>query len=377
MNKFKKLMFIVLGYTLIVTCIIVMVVSFKDKNIKDKEYKVSNYLNNDHTFKFNKDLIYLIVGEEKEIEYTSAKNMNYKFQSENPEILKIEGNKMIGLKPGKTEVYPNNSKKSLTVVVTDLLKKAELKEVQKPTIPCGYYTKEQNELLDQILKSKIDDVGVKTRAAAVTAARFLALEFPYQIPYFYENGRVHSSGVNYVDGEGRYYHQGLYLNEYKFESIKASISGPATWGCPLTNWEDDPEWGYYYGVPVPNGLDCSGFLAWVLYNVGFNPGDIGAGETEYPYQMTDLGEFTLLTKELINSKTIKAGDLLNFWGHISIIVGIDNNHYYVAESLQNFKGLIVKAYPKQEVMDTFKYVVLMDSYYKKDGNYTEHWNELQ
>ena len=36
---------------------------------------------------------------------------------------------------------------------------------------------------------------------------------------------------------------------------------------------------------MPNGLDCSGFIAWVLKNAGFDPGDIGAGDTEYSNTM--------------------------------------------------------------------------------------------
>lgn len=51
----------------------------------------------------------------------------------------------------------------------------------------------------------------------------------------------------------------------------------------------------------PNGLDCSGFISWALKNARFDPGDIGAGDSAYPYQMTKLGEFVSLTPELIKS----------------------------------------------------------------------------
>ena len=73
--------------------------------------------------------------------------------------------------------------------------------------------------------------------AAVVAARFLTLELPYRIPYFYENGRVSDTGVHFVDGEGRYYKKGLYLAESKKKDIIASWTGPAIWGCPLKNLE--------------------------------------------------------------------------------------------------------------------------------------------
>ncbi len=124
---------------------------------------------------------------------------------------------------------------------------------------------------------------------------------------------------------------------------------------------------------MPNGLDCSGFVTWALYNGGFDPGDRGAGESEYTYQVTDLGNFKPITNELINSNIIKAGDIFNYWGHVALIIGIDEKNYYVAESLQNFYGLVVRAYKKSKIKNTFKYVVLMDEYYKNDGNYTMYW----
>ena len=89
--------------------------------------------------------------------------------------------------------------------------------------------------------------------------------------------------------------------------------------------------------------------------------------------MTDLGNYTRLTNELIYSDKIKPGDLFNFWGHISIIAGIDENNFYVAESLNTFRGLVLKTYPKKSVNKTFTHVVLMDDYYKEDGNLTYMW----
>ena len=123
----------------------------------------------------------------------------------------------------------------------------------------------------------------------------------------------------------------------------------------------------------PNGLDCSGFVSWVLKNAGFDPGDIGAGETEYPHQLTDLGDYTPLTVSLIDNGTVKVGDLVNYWGHIGIIVGIDGDNIYVAESLQNFGGVITRLYSKYTISQTFNHVVLMDEYYKNDGNYSIMW----
>lgn len=127
------------------------------------------------------------------------------------------------------------------------------------------------------------------------------------------------------------------------------------------------------GAKKPNGLDCSGFVSWALLNAGFDPGDIGAGDTDYKYQMTKLGKFTPLTDDLIKSGEIRTGDLINYWGHIGIIIGIDDDNIYVAESLPNLGGLVAKKYPKTKIRNTFTHVVLMDEYYVNDGNLTNMW----
>ena len=114
-------------------------------------------------------------------------------------------------------------------------------------------------------------------------------------------------------------------------------------------------------------------MSWALLNGGFDVGDKGAGNSGYRYELTDLGEYTPLTKSLINSGKIKVGDLFNFSGHISMLIGIDDDNFYVAESLNNLGGLVVMKYPKSTVNKTFHHVVLMDEVYKEDGNLTDMW----
>ena len=230
------------------------------------------------------------------------------------------------------KVYNNNNLVTQSELnFTNIIVKPPLEfDLNKPYLSCNKLTEEQARLADEILNFRIYNVGYQTRAATVEAARFLALEFPYRISYFFENGRIHPSEVHYVDDKGRYYHKGMYLHEYKLSDIIATYSGPAIWGCPLTNLDNsDPN--FVLGKKYPNGLDYSGFVSWVLYNAGFDVGDIGAGETAYKYQLIDIGIFTKLTNEIINSNTVKVGDLLNTFGHIAIIVGIDDDYYYVAE----------------------------------------------
>ena len=278
---------------------------------------------------------------------------------------------------GKTTIkmYVNNELyDEKEVVVTPLItKRPTTFKADKPYLPCNKYTASENETLDEILASRISMAGYGTRAGVVEAARFLLLSFPYRIDYFFENGRINSTGVNYADGEGRYYHQGLYLSQDKFDDLKYVYAGPATWGCPLTNYENYGR-KYIAGGKNANGLDCSGFLSWAMLNGGFDVGDIGAGETYEPFQFTDLGQRLNLTDDLVDSGKIKVGDLLNWWGHIAIIVGIDADNYYVAESLQTYDGLVINTYAKEDLASSWTYVMLMDSVYKDDGNLQNMWH---
>lgn len=263
--------------------------------------------------------------------------------------------------------------KTSHVYVTDgITRRPNQFDEKKPYLPCYAYDQDKAKLMDIILEERINEVGYQTRAGAVEAARFLTLDFPYRLTYFFENGRVNGTGTGYADGEGRYYHKGLYLNEDKFSEIKYKHSGPAIWGCKLTNWE--PAAPYYpKGVKLPNGLDCSGFVTWAILNGGFDVGDIGAGETPYWNQLTDKGDYTKLTKEIIYGDSIKVGDLFSKWGHISILVGQDEENFYIAESLDTLFGVVIKTYPRKSVMKTWTHIVYMDKYYKEDGKITDLW----
>ena len=323
----------------------------------------------------NKDKIYLAIGGSFTPRLT-IKNVghfinNTKWLSENEKIASVSGNGEIkGISKGNTRVTASIDGKSTTidVIVTDLITtRPKTFNKKKSYLPCGKYNKEENDLLDEILKDRINDAGYKTRAGVVEAARFLALEFPYKIRYFSENGRLATNGV---DGEGRYYHTGLYLDESRFKDIKKSKYGPQTWGCQLYS-------GPSHGKRS-NGFDCSGFVSWVLLNGGFDVGDIGAGLASH-LDLTDYGKRTKTSTDLIKQKKIKVGDLLSSegpsGGHIAIIVGEDDNTYYVAESLWTSPNVavVIIGYPKKTIFNRYYWVMLMDDYYKEDGNLTSLW----
>ena len=213
---------------------------------------------------------------------------------------------------------------SIKVEVSDLYTAPIMSEDKEP-LPCGRYTKEENDYLDMILKYRIDEVGYKTRAGVVEAARFLLLRFPYHMNYFNENGRM---GKNTCDGEGRYYHVGLYLNEYKTEDIIKSVKGPAPWGCPIYS---------------------------------------------YPFDLGDLGQRIKINKESLDN--IKVGDLLQQqWGHIAILIGKDDEYYYVGESNYDI-DIRVSVMSKEDLIKSkFNVYVDMEEYYEhKDGNLSEMW----
>jgi len=274
-----------------------------------------------------------------------------------------------GLSEGKTTInyiYEETDHK-IEVIVTDLITIAPKGgyDYEKDYLPCEEYSEEENNLIDEILKDRINDVGYKTRAGVVEAASFLTLEFPYRINYFYENGR---QTTNNVDGEGRYYHEGLYLHSTRYEDITGKSTGPKMWGCSLYS---NPAHRY-----IDNGLDCSGFVSWVLLNAGFDVKDVGAG-LSVKSDLTDFGDMKKLTKELSTNGSIKVGDLLHSYaagGHIAIIVGSDEDYYYVAQALWYDEiGVIITKHKKEKLKNDFAEIVYMDEYYKEDGKLTNMW----
>ena len=317
--------------------------------------------------------IYLIVGEVVEVPVTvtekSNKTIKLKYNIENEEIISGTDNKIKGLTDGKTKLViktQNNKSKEVEIIVTSLITKPTLNN-DKEYIKCGEYTKEESDLLEELLNLRIEEAGYETRGGVLAAARFLILEFKSGIRYFNENGRLENhSNILHIDGEGRFYHKGLYLTEDKYEQITASTEdGPKMWGCNLHN--------LYFNKDMENGLDCSGFITWALLNGGYDIKDVGAGEYDYvPNELLDLEPKEKITKDLLYSGKIKAGDLIGFDGHIAMIIGIESNKVYVGESYET--GLRVRTFSYSELVESeFTDIILMDNYYKNEGKYHNMW----
>lgn len=286
--------------------------------------------------------------------------------SSDEKVISVKGNKIKAVGNGEATITVSilDQSDSIYFVVTDLIQNMPDEfDVDKELLPCERYTKEDNDLIDELLKHRINEAGYKTRGAAVAATRFLLLEFPYRLDYFYEYGRQ----AQKIDGEGRYYLEGLYLDESRFERLIGSQSKPQTWGCPLYSGSIKKK--------TPNGLDCSGFVSWVLNNAGFDCGDIGSGYAP-EFDLSDISK--RITNNKKNTDKAKVGDLVHstyMGGHIGIIAGKKDDYFYVAQATpKNDWGVTITKYDQKEFIKNWDAIILMDDYYKEEGNYTDYWN---
>ena len=331
--------------------------------------------------KINNHKKYLALGDgynlDTKLDYVGDVNTTIKYVSSNPSIISVdqEGN-VAALNNGSAKITAYSSNKmsdEIEITGTDLIRVATL-DNNKPRVPCNAFPQDQIDMLDAILESRVKEAGEGTRAAVAVAARFLTLEFPYKVPYFYENGRLTENGLQaIVEGEGRYYKKGLYLGVEKQNQITRRMAGPASWGCPLMNYEDDG-----YRVPntyYPNGLDCSGYVSWVLHNAGLDLGDIGAGINPGVHDYTDVGELRYNSYDLLHSGQVKVGDLIGWDGHIAIIGAMSDTNIYVTESL--IPGVIMDEYdyssPYSKFYSRYDYIIDMSNNYKGDGNLKNMW----
>ena len=302
--------------------------------------------------------------------YSFDKSVTYSIDDNS--IISIVGDTINGLKVGSTyltaKLKDGNTKK-YKITVTDLIQPMEYNN-NKSYLPCKRYSEEEAHILDQILESRVKEAGIGTRGGVIAAARFITMEFPYMIRYFNENGRLvtHKSRP-YVDGEGRYYHKGLYLSESKYKDIiKSTKTGPKMWGCNI--------YDQFISKMNMNGFTCSGFVTWSMLNGGFDVGDVGAGDyKQYTNELSDLGPHHELTYDYMKNGNYKVGDFIGRNGHAALIIGIDDKNIYTAESLP--PKLMTYTYERYSGIvkdDNLTYVIEMGGIYPNgDGWYTDMW----
>ena len=339
-RKIKLYLYIV--FILAVALIIFNIASLSNvlQNIELEEYKF-----------YNTNELY------KPLDSTLTLN-DYKIETDN-DVLSLNDKTIKANKVGNQtiKIIKDNKYQDINIHVVDIVSNYQVNK--KESLKCKQYSKDDEILLEKILANQIEFAGNKTRAGVVQAARFLSLEFKQKLNYFYENGRMTSNGFfDYVDGEGRYLHKGLYLSEEDKKELKATRQGPSIWGCPM--YEETRR------IIISNGIDCSGFVTWTITNAGYEVDDLGASDL---FKLGTKKEFT--NDDVWNE--IKVGDLVGKNGHVGILVGINDNKYYIAESLDY--DLHILEYTKKELLDSYlKFFILMDDYYKEEGNLTTYWN---
>lgn len=336
-------------------------------HIKNGDSEIEyTFKSNDSYFKyFGEDFYLLPMKEQYEIKYiyfNGNPNNKLSFISSNDSVT-IKNNVITCDTSGEATIYASYNDKKIKIfdikVSTLIVERPKEFDETKEFLSCEQYTKEENEELDSLLEYKINEVGYQTRAGAVEALRFMTLDLPYRVQYFYENGRY-----PYVDGEGRYYHKGLYLSSDKYNSLShPDAENKGTWGCKIYS---EP-----YGGKMDNGLDCSGLLCWALYNAGYDPDDARGANL-----LLELGNL-LKSKNAIESGKVKVGDIVhNNEGesHVGMIIGIDDEYYYVAQAIwYKPNGVCISKYTKEEMIKHWIDIVLMDEYYLEDGNLTNMW----
>ena len=299
------------------------------------------------------------------------------------EILSVDEKSFKAIASGDCIVYSPETDEKIEVSVSDLYSKAHIDNYKSDIFEYAY-TPEEAAYLDKALEARINEAGYQTRAAVAEAARFLSMNFNYKIPYFCENGRL--TGGMYCDGEGRFYHKGLYLSEDKYSVLDPDgiIEGPGMWGSMMH---------MSCGVRLhPNGLDCSGFVTWCLVQAGFDPGDYGAGNNEEgdAFCVPDIsnGDAGAVWLNEIDPNEIQCGDIIAWDGTTAVVIGVDEENLYIAHQYWD-NGLEVITSRKADLKDflygsddswsdNWQYVSLMDDYYATNGNgtgnYTAMWD---
>ena len=334
----------------------------------------------------NTEEFHIAVGEKfqmvPQIDYIGEPNTKLLYSSGDDSIATVDSEGVVtGIKEGEvvvSAIASNGLAKTMKIIVTNMLAKPVF-NLDKPKLTCGVYSEEQNNYLDSLLEERVNYAGKGTRGAAIAAARFLTLSFPYKVTYFYEHGRLDTyyKGQPKVDGEGRYHHLGLYLHESRFANIPDEYvkEKKATWGCPLTNYDDTDGWAV--GSKRGNGLDCSGFVTWALMNSGTDVGDIGAGMMEDVRDMSDLGPRHDLTYDFANNGNYKIGDVIARNGHTALLVGKDDEYLYIAESLLYGVRTVKYSYKQRgsKLYTNYSYIEDMTNVYSGEGRYTTMFQE--
>ena len=183
------------------------------------------------------------------------------------------------------------------------------------------------EEFNALITSNVEDAGYGTRAGVVASAVTLIAElgnnYDVKIPYFWGGGH------------------GQMLN-----------GAQANWGSSKCRaYANGKSYNYC-------GLDCSGFIAWAIWNGGFNISARTAGS----FQNLPGAKRVSLT----SSAVLQPGDLLESNSHVILVVGIDEEagEYICAEASGLESGVL---FSRKAFNNSYYWGVNMEGFYNRDG----------
>ncbi len=194
---------------------------------------------------------------------------------------------------------------------------------------------EKNSSIDKFnsdLKAAIEAAGSGTRAAVVVAATSITSDlcdnYNIRLPYLWGGG--HSGKITLASGN---------------------------WGAKLSTPHYNTE-----GLAYPyDGLDCSGFVSWAIYNAGYNFPDTLADD--FPnYGKT----YNMASTDFV----AQPGDLIHHNGHIMMIVGVDESakSYTIAEAASLKNGMRTTTIDFNGGGRSDNEIIDMSSYYDNAAN---------
>ena len=204
------------------------------------------------------------------------------------------------------------------------------------------------------LYNNVRTAGYKTRNGVVAAGLYLSSHIDVHIPYFWSGGHFHSYN-GYSDKGDNF------------------MGVPNKWGCQVKMAFGGTE-SQKNGSPYPFGLDCSGFVAWAIFNGGYYTGD----KNQEIYISTSsvpgsIGGIRVSNVSVRNAKgSIKPGDIAYKNGHVGLVVAVSNNGFTVAEERGYKYGLVITEHKYSK--STFTNIVLMDNFYNNYKKGTSLWN---
>lgn len=204
------------------------------------------------------------------------------------------------------------------------------------------------------LYNNVRTAGYKTRNGVVAAGLYLSSHIGVHIPYFWTGGHYHSYS-GYQD---------------KGDNL---MGVPNKWGCQVkmafggTGAQKD-------GSLYPFGVDCSGFVAWAIFNGGYYTGDqsqeIFINTKSTP---SSIGGVSVSNVSVGSSKgKIKPGDIAWKKGHVGLVVEVSDSGFTVAEAKSYKKGLIVTNHKYSS--SNFAKIILMDNFYSNYKKSSSLWS---